>query len=153
MSSLKIIMNRKYIPSGGAGLADRLSTVDGVTLIEVMVALLVVTVGLLSLQGLGIGAVRALVVADRQTAMTILMADSLESALAQLRRGVIPDEFCVETPWGDRVSGSVEVSVTLATVSVHVVRETDDSPGPYRMSSAVFLPEPLEGADAGGACG
>ncbi|MDR0788303.1 MAG: prepilin-type N-terminal cleavage/methylation domain-containing protein [Gemmatimonadota bacterium] len=137
---------------------------DGFTLIEVMVALLVVTVGLMGVQASGVIASRTLAMADQQTRYTTRMAHSLESALAELRRGGVPAPFCEETKWGDQIWLSVDFSgAPLAAVSVRMTRPGADPAMEFAMRGAVFLPDnhsfPVVGEDreehalrSGGGC-
>ena len=70
----------------------------GFTLIEVVVAMVVLAVGLLGLEALGIRAAQSLALADRQSGYAVIASDSLESGLHQLRNGAIPPQFCQEDP-------------------------------------------------------
>lgn len=130
-----------------------ISGTDGFSLVEVVVAMVIVAVGLLALQGLGIAAARAVSIADRQTEYARVMTDSLDSAIRQLRQGMVPGEFCLETPHGARISRAIDLgSARLATVSIAVIPPSDDSAAILTMESAVFLPATLVGPDSGGAC-
>ena len=64
----------------------RRSGEEGFTLIEVLVAMVILAVGLLGLEALGIGAARAVAMADRQSCYATLASDSLEAALHQIRQ-------------------------------------------------------------------
>lgn len=63
---------------------------DGFTLIEVLVAMVILAVGLLALEAMGIGAARAVARADETSEYTAMASDELERALAQVVRGPIP---------------------------------------------------------------
>ena len=56
----------------------------GFTLIEVLVALLILTIGLLGLEALGIGAARTLAMSEKQSQVTSLAATAME----ELRAGI-----------------------------------------------------------------
>lgn len=58
---------------------------SGFTLIEILVALLILSIGLLGLEALGIGAARALAMSEKQSEFTTLAATSME----ELRASVI----------------------------------------------------------------
>lgn len=113
----------------------------GFTLIEVLVAMLILAIGLLGLESLGIGAARSVNLASRQGDYATAASDTLESILAQLRRGVAVTDPAVGTlPAGD----SMRVDVTLpaadsgfATVSVTVVPEPGS--GMYSRADSVRL--------------
>lgn len=129
---------------------------NGFTLIEVMVAMLILAIGLLGLEALGLGAARSLTRAKRQSSFATLASDSLESALHQLRSHTIPRSFCQEDlRWGDRLSREVDLSdPQLARVVVRVL-PAPEAPGgvpPFEVSSALYLPVPLVGAPAGAPC-
>jgi prepilin-type N-terminal cleavage/methylation domain-containing protein len=96
---------------------------EGFTLVEVLVAMVILAVGLLALEAMGIGAARMVARADRESELTALAADRLERVLNEVDRG--------QTPAGSQVNldGSVVQTVvststaggrTLFTVSVTV---------------------------------
>ncbi len=59
----------------------------GFTLIEVLVAMVILAVGLLGLEALGIGASRAVNRAERTSAFAFVASDTLERTLGRIRRG------------------------------------------------------------------
>ena len=59
----------------------------GFTLIEVLVAMVILAVGLLALQAMTIGATRTVVRAERQGEFTAIATAELERSLAQFRAG------------------------------------------------------------------
>jgi hypothetical protein len=129
----------------------------GSSLIEVLVALVVVSIGLLAVEGLGIRAAHAVALAERNSRHATVAIDSLESALHALRHGIVPAQFCRnDLKYGDRLSRAVDLSEPgLATVRVRVTTSpdaSDASPEPFEAESSVFLPTPLVGAVAGGVC-
>jgi prepilin-type N-terminal cleavage/methylation domain-containing protein len=123
--------------------ADR----SGFTLVEVLVAMVILAVGLLGLEALGIGVARSLSLAQRQSQYATLASDSLESALHQLRRGTLPRAFCVDDlPRGDRMSRVVTQSqANLVEVTVMVIPNAS-APNPTRstfeVGSSLYLPDP-----------
>lgn len=60
---------------------------EGFTLVEVLVAMIILAIGLLALEAMGIGAARAVVRADLQSRYTALATDRLEQTLVQIRQG------------------------------------------------------------------
>lgn len=129
----------------------------GFTLVEVLVAMVILVVGLMGLQALGIGAARSIALAERQSRYATIAGDSLESAMDQLRRRVIPARFCqVDLPHGDRVSREVDLSnPMLARVTVAVLpnQSSPNAPRePFTVSSSLYLPVTLVGTPAGQAC-
>ncbi len=129
----------------------------GFTLVEVLVAMVILAIGLMGLQALGIGAARALALADRRSGYATLASDSLASALLQLRRGEVPSQFCVSGPRdGERVGRTVDFSdASLASVSVTVEADSDSASGAesFTIRSSLFLPSGLSGITQGGGCG
>jgi prepilin-type N-terminal cleavage/methylation domain-containing protein len=65
----------------------RLRRREGFTLIEVLIAMVILAVGLLALEAMTIGAARMVVKADRQSVYTSLAAEELEGSLATIRSG------------------------------------------------------------------
>lgn len=68
-----------------AKLRTRSSGREGFTLIEVLVAMVILAVGLLALESMGIGAARMVARADRQSEYTAMATADLEAALNQFR--------------------------------------------------------------------
>ena len=136
---------------------SRVGSIDGFTLIEVVVAMVILALGLLGLEALGIGAARSIATADRQSGYATIASDSLDSALHQLRLGTIPVQFCqTDLRFGDRLSRQVDVTnPQLAQVTVRVIPnpESPNAPDQFEMSSAIYLPTPLGGGVVGEACG
>jgi prepilin-type N-terminal cleavage/methylation domain-containing protein len=142
--------------AGGEGASQ------GFTLIEVLVAMVILAIGLLGLEALGIGAARSIALAERQSGYVTLASDSLESALDQLRRGVVPANFCqVDLRFGDRMSRQVQLpgpppADQLATVTITVLPnpESINAPRePFQISSSLYLATAITGSPSGSACG
>lgn len=99
----------------------------GFTLIEVLVAMVILAIGLLALEAMGMGAARAVARAGKSSEYTALATDRLERALNTARQGTAPapadvtvDGARVQTTVGTAVSGTR----TLYTVTVTVTPPT-----------------------------
>lgn len=99
----------------------------GFTLIEVLVAMVVLAIGLLALEAMGIGAARAVARAGESSEYTALASDRLERALNTARTGTAPANADVMVD-GARVQTVVNTQVqgtrTLYTVTVTVTPPT-----------------------------
>ena len=74
---------------------------EGFTLIEVLVAMLILAVGLLGLEALGIGAARSITRADRQDQTTMAAVRTVEMRIQEIRRtapAVNTQEVCATDP-------------------------------------------------------
>ena len=60
---------------------------EGFTLVEVLVAMVILAIGLLALEAMGIGAARAVARADLQSEYSALATDRMERALSLIRQG------------------------------------------------------------------
>ncbi len=60
---------------------------EGFTLVEVLVAMVILAIGLLALEAMGIGAARAVARADIQSEYTAVATDRMEQALSLIRQG------------------------------------------------------------------
>jgi len=60
----------------------------GFTLIEVLIAMVILAVGLLALESLGIGAARMVARAERRSSYVAMATDTLERTLSRLREGL-----------------------------------------------------------------
>lgn len=99
----------------------------GFTLIEVLVAMVVLAIGLLALEAMGVGAARAVARAGESSEYTALATDRLERALNTARQGQTPantdvmvDGARVQTLTTTAASGTR----TLYTVTVTVTPPT-----------------------------
>jgi prepilin-type N-terminal cleavage/methylation domain-containing protein len=129
----------------------------GFTLIEVLMAMVILAIGLLGLEALGIGAARAIALAERQSSYATLASDSLESALHQLRSNTIPTQFCdSDLPHGDRLSRLIDLSDPwLGRVVVQVIPNQESFNAPrqtFEITSSVYLPVALPGGPLGQPC-
>lgn len=137
--------------------SEQNTSAEGFTLIEVLVAMVVVAVGLMGLQALGIGAARSIALAARQSSHTSIASDSLESAMHQLRDGTVPTQFCqADLRFGDRLTRIVDLSSPgLARVTVRVIPDPDsyNAPSsPFEISSSLYLDAALPGPPVGTPC-
>jgi prepilin-type N-terminal cleavage/methylation domain-containing protein len=130
---------------------------QGFTLLEVLVAMVILALGLLGLEALGIGAARSIALADRQSTYATVASDSLESALHQLRMGTIPSQFCrTDLPFGDRLSRQVDLSNSqLVEVTIRVIPNPESVNAPrstFELASSLYLPVAPAGSVNGQPC-
>lgn len=62
----------------------------GFTLVEVLVAMVILAIGLLGIEAMAIGASRQIAMANRTTQYTLLGSQEIEAALTQARAGAAP---------------------------------------------------------------
>jgi Tfp pilus assembly protein PilV len=91
-----------------------------VTLIEVMIALVILAVGLLSLEALGIGASRMVNRAARQSQYVAMATDTLEQYIGRIRAGETVSSRSGSLPGGATMQVGVTTSGRLQTVTVSV---------------------------------
>lgn len=135
-----------------------ISSTEGFTLIEVMIAMIILAIGLLALEGLGLQAVRSITQADRASGYAALARDSLESALHTARAGRLPVQFCLDgLPFGARLSRQVDVSVSeLVRIIVQVTfpSTSDESlVEEFRLESSLYMPQAEGDPPIGAPCG
>ncbi|HEV3052591.1 MAG TPA: prepilin-type N-terminal cleavage/methylation domain-containing protein [Longimicrobium sp.] len=99
---------------------------EGFTLVEVLVAMVILAVGLLALEALGIGAARAVARADVQSEYTALATQQMEETLMRIRQGLAVTTG--PTPVG------------TATVTTDVVPETVGTRREYTVTVTVAPP-------------
>ncbi len=129
--------------------SSRADSTAGFTLIEVLIAMVILSVGLLGVEALGIGAARAVAFSAIRTEHAIQASGSLEIALDSLGAGDTPASLCTELSQGDRLSRLVDTSdPSLAQVTVTILPGADRSitTQPYTLRGAVYTPVPLPGA-------
>lgn len=130
----------------------------GFTLIEVLVAMLILAIGFLGLEALGIGAAKSVAMANRQSQYAKVTSDSLESAMHQLRAGTIPSNFCIDLPRGDRLSRRVTMPAAEPWIAAVAVRAIPAAAAagvprdPFEISSSVYLPTIIPGSANGSPC-
>lgn len=100
---------------------------EGFTLVEVLVAMVILAIGLLALEAMGIGAARAVARADIQSEYTAVATDRMEQALSLIRQGqavtglnggmtgATVTTSVDEDDLGDVISYTVTVTVTPTT--------------------------------------
>ena len=128
----------------------------GFTLIEVLFAMVILAVGLLGLEALGVVAVRSLGFAERNSRASVTASRYIEDALEQVRRGQRPASFACELPNGDRVTRNIAYTAppnatAVARVSISVTvtpRVAASAPAPVTVNSFVYSPDPLPDAAA-----
>lgn len=89
---------------------------EGFTLVEVLVAMVILAIGLLALEALGIGAARAVARADLQSEYTALATARMEETLLRVRQGLPLNE-------GVTVVGNTTVTTTVAQIPVGTRRQ------------------------------
>ena len=119
----------------------------GFTLIEVLIALVLLAVGLLALQALGVSAARSTAWAERNDRAAEVAIRYLEESLLDLRHARVPAQLCLTTEKGDRVSRMVSVAEPRRpTVEVAVTPRASDS-RPYIIRTWAYSPTPLPPPD------
>jgi prepilin-type N-terminal cleavage/methylation domain-containing protein len=121
----------------------------GFTLIEVLAAMVILSVGLLALEALGIGAARSVASADRQTRYTAVATRVMEGRQQEIRQSpgaVATGESCgADAASGLYVCSAAETSLSDASVPQHSalvsVRVARSEAGPFfTVSSYVYHP-------------
>ena len=123
---------------------------EGFTLIEVLAAMLVLAVGLLGVQALGVGAARLVARADQQTGVAVAAMAAMEVRQQALRRdpaGVVAGEGCeidaatgvdlcirVEPPGSSPDVSPRSVRITVHAVHPRLPRDT------FRLTSWTYDP-------------
>lgn len=117
---------------------------SGFTLIEVLVAMIILAVGLLGLEALGIAAARANAQAQHRTALASRATQALEDAVRQVRTAA------VITPQAQQCQTDLEASIEVCTAVVTAglppgaaridvdVQRTVGNPYPYALRSYVY---------------
>lgn len=97
----------------------------GFTLIEVLIALVILSVGLLGLEALGIGAARMVNLAQRESEWAALGTQHLEATLADLREAGAADSTGLFVDVDDR-ENDVRVSVSTVTLNADTGQRRHD---------------------------
>ncbi|MBA4159958.1 MAG: prepilin-type N-terminal cleavage/methylation domain-containing protein [Gemmatimonadetes bacterium] len=129
--------------------------VGGFTLIEVVIAMVLLSVGLLGLQALGIMAVRSNGLAQKNSRAAATASQYMETAFNQFRGGT-PRQLCETLGNGDRVSVAIDVNSpnqpTRPRITVEVRTPAGlSNPLPYTLVSYAFVPSGISAA-AGSPC-
>jgi prepilin-type N-terminal cleavage/methylation domain-containing protein len=80
---------------------------EGFTLVEVLVAMVILAIGLLALEAMGIGAARAVARADVQSEYTALATARVEETLVRIRGGLPLNQGVVNVAGGATVTTTV----------------------------------------------
>lgn len=100
---------------------------EGFTLMEVLVAMVILAVGLLALESLAIGGARMVARADRQSEFTTVASAQLEQVLQRIELGQNPGSTDV-TAAGVRTQSVVSRQAAGATHFVYTVQVTVTPP-------------------------
>jgi type IV pilus modification protein PilV len=104
---------------------------EGFTLIEVLVAMVILAVGLLALEALGIGAARMVARADHESQYSALATDRMERALVLIRQAQpVPQNTTAEDDGSTVVTGVTTAGAgarTMYTVTVTVTPPPNQS--------------------------
>ena len=118
---------------------------EGFTLIEVLVAMLILSVGLLGLEALGIGVARSLATAETKNEMVAVATAAMEQGQQSIRAD--PDGFLASVGCEVEEDGGFYVCTDLSTaamgsaqVTVSVAKNESSEPA-YTISSYVFDPD------------
>lgn len=124
-------------------LQARVRDQGGYTLVEVVVALIILSVGLLGLEALGIGASRMVNRAQRQSEYTEAAANLLEGAIATIRNNQTPTPG-TSTHQGATLALTAVRAGDMWTVSVKITPPTTtrlfSASDTSRITSYVFRP-------------
>jgi prepilin-type N-terminal cleavage/methylation domain-containing protein len=128
---------------------------QGFTLIEVLVAMIILSIGLMGLEALAIGAARSNAFADRQSRFTVDVSAELEQSIRVLR-GANPTTLqaaCIELPGQDTLSRAVDWSnarLPTVTVTYRPNRTRKPVPPTVSVSGSVYVPAGTAGTTGGG---
>lgn len=112
---------------------------EGFTLIEVLIAMVILAVGLLGLEALGIGAARLVGRAERQGDYITAATTRLDASMAQVRQGVNPPPVSTEEIPGASLRTQATSAGRLWTITV-TITPTDSAhvKDTYVLSGNVF---------------
>ncbi len=116
----------------------------GFTLVEVLVALVILAVGLLALEALGIGATRMVNKARRESQFVAVATSELERVSGQIRGGQNPSG-ATKAVTGGSMTTAVSQTGGLWTVTVTVTPSAGNArvnSSPVTLSANVFRPNP-----------
>jgi prepilin-type N-terminal cleavage/methylation domain-containing protein len=144
---------RRIAPAGARDRTGR--SPGGFSLVEVLIAMLILAVGLLALQALTIASLRAGGQADQNTRAVASATRFLEGGMSELRQGRLPAPFDCTLANGDVVVRTSEIldDPNLAVVQVQVTPETPGSPAvPHTLSTYVYSADGFSAPEAAFAC-
>ena len=128
----------------------------GFTMLEVLFAMIILAVGLLALQGLGVMAVKTLGVADRKSRSAAVAAEYLEDGLRLIRANQLPSSFaCPVGAYGDNVQRTVDntTNPNLPSVTVTVTPAAGSgTPLPFSMTASTFVSTPVSAVSSSTPC-
>ncbi|CAN5254509.1 hypothetical protein BH20GEM2_BH20GEM2_15540 [soil metagenome] len=131
-------------------------SVEGFTLIEVLFAMIILSIGLLGLEALGIGAARSVARANVQSEFAMEASGDLETALQAIRSGTVPQQRCaVLAPRGDTLQRTVDLSVAnrpRVTVSIRPASNRSPRPAVFTVEGFAFVPAGMAGPAGGATC-
>jgi type IV pilus modification protein PilV len=118
---------------------------NGFTLIEVLVAMIILAVGLLGLEALAIGAARSVANAQHRTVLAAAATQELEDRVQAIRNnpaGVVNGASCrLESEQTVQICTTIAAAGVAGTRRVTVaVQRQIGQPLPYTISSYVFTP-------------
>ncbi len=89
----------------------------GFSLIEVLIAMLILAIGLMGLEALGIGAARAVTRAQKQSDFSFMATDTLERTLGWIRRGAVVGAGTSSGTFGNaQAPDSLRISITSTPI-------------------------------------
>ena len=128
----------------------------GFTLIEVLIAMVILAVGLMGLEALGIGAARSVAFAQRQSQFTVDASAEMERAVQAIRGGATAVESSCR-----KVAGNDQLSVVFINTNQLLPQVTVTySPDPNRrptppavvLTGAVYAPQRVSSVSGSGVC-
>lgn len=124
----------------------------GFTLIEVLIAMVLLAVGLLGLQSLGVSAVRSTALAERNSRSATTASQYLEEAIGEFRQGRVPAQLCRPLANGDSVSRSINISNAQRPEITVEITPVGSPAISYSITAHAFSPTPVTTEPAGDAC-
>lgn len=109
----------------------------GFTLVEVLIAMLILAIGLLGLEAMAIGASRTIATANQMTEYTLIASQQLETVLEQARSGQDPESDVTELDNGTTIDIDVDTDDQGAAGTLYTVRVTVTPPAGSRGNVAL----------------
>ncbi len=104
---------------------------EGFTLVEVLVAMVILAIGLLALEALGIGAARAVARADVQSEYTALATARVEETLVRIRQGLPLNTGVLDAAGGATVTTEVVPALVGGRQTFTVTVTVDPPANPH----------------------